>query len=376
MRNVYIGTDVEFAITGPQGPIPANLFLDTFPSKILPNMEMDSAIYPHPTVDVYGHDDSLLLELSTKKHLLAIGAGSSFSSRAAIGAVLSELGRGVRSWVPAANTYLRKAFIENDVSTEVACSPGEISLEGRFPTISFSAPFTAEWPGMDVLGCRPDMNIFFSADNNPFTKANPEVAGTIRTLGGHIHFSFDKKEIPPIEFFHLMGALVSGFDIEFAMQSENPDTMNLAVLTGDVVRRVLYGQPGSCRMRDYGKDRWGVEFRSTSTNSLINLNTVGIAARYRVAMATLLSAYVNGFSDWNAYYPQNRINDIRAILTVMAEISNTVTNMRELWVGANPKISIERRQLNSIMLDLASHFQAISDHVRDLQHEPLLRNVV
>lgn len=376
MRTVQLGTDVEFAITSPQGPVPANLFLDVLPTKFLSNVDMDDKTYAAPSIDVYGHDDSLLLELSTKKPLLVVGGTSSFSSRSSIGAAISALGTAVREWMPLANAKLQELFVENEGNTIIQCEPQQLYLEGRFPTVSFTSPFDDTWPGMDVLGCRPDMNVFFGADNNPFQKANPEVAGQIRTLGGHMHFSFNKKEAPPIEFFHLLGALISGFDIELEMQTLGLENVNMSQLTGATIRRVLYGQPGSCRMRDYGKDRWGVEFRSTSTTSLINLNTVGLAARYRVAMATLLCAYVNGFNDWDTYYTQSRISTIRGLLSAMAEISNGVTNMRELWVGKNPNSSIERRQLNSLMIDLVTEFQAISDQVRDLQHEPHLRAVV
>ena len=85
----------------------------------------------------------------------------------------------------------------------------------------------------ETFGCDPDYNAYTQTQNIP-----PEATVDYRTAAGHIHIGYDNKEYEKsIEMIKLL-------DLTLGVQSVLNDS--------DRHRRIMYGQAGAHRMKDFG----------------------------------------------------------------------------------------------------------------------------
>lgn len=102
------------------------------------------------------------------------------------------------------------------------------------------------------FGCEPDY-CAWNLEENEVDTTNSDIA-KLRTAGGHLHISFLVNDRPP-EIEHSV-ALVKALDIFVGIPMLFYDL--------DTRRRLLYGKAGAFRLKEYGPDVRGVEYRVLS----------------------------------------------------------------------------------------------------------------
>lgn len=112
---------------------------------------------------------------------------------------------------------------------EDVLSPHEIKL-AAIPSFHYFEDTLMKAEGAMSMGCSRDMNVW-TGDYNP--KPNPYQ--TLRSSGGHIHFSCDEPQVESMikmmDFYHAIPSLLMDVDTE---------------------RRNLYGKAGAYRKKVYG----------------------------------------------------------------------------------------------------------------------------
>jgi len=114
--------------------------------------------------------------------------------------------------------------------------------------IKSSAHFDAaqlEHPRAKEFGCTPDFNAYSLQENTP---PDGEEVGSLRSCGGHVHVSFD--EIAGTDT-NTKAEFVRILDLLLGVPS--------VLMDDDTERRLLYGQAGAHRPKEYG-----VEYRTLS----------------------------------------------------------------------------------------------------------------
>ena len=98
-----------------------------------------------------------------------------------------------------------------------------------------------------ISGCSADYNAWWDGDQNP----TPKYTSRRRTVGGHVHISWDRKnKIDKQMIFKALRLM----DLYLAIPSLFIDT--------DSFRRSLYGRAGAFRFKDYSSVATGVEYRT------------------------------------------------------------------------------------------------------------------
>jgi hypothetical protein len=98
-----------------------------------------------------------------------------------------------------------------------------------------------------ISGCSADYNAYWKGDENP----TPKYVSTKRTVGGHVHISWDRKlKVKEKTIYKALRLM----DLHLATPSLFIDT--------DSFRRTLYGKAGAFRLKDYSRTATGVEYRT------------------------------------------------------------------------------------------------------------------
>lgn len=139
------------------------------------------------------------------------------------------------------------------------CSRQEQELSGYLSSKGYGfnrgtwkkfSPSSLNNPKALMIGCEPDYDAFQKMGvQRPIFDI--QEFGTKRFAGGHIHIGFPPKysfKVPPfvhVRFYAIVGALYA-----------------LARGQKEYERRKYYGLPGLFRLKNYGDDRSGIEYRS------------------------------------------------------------------------------------------------------------------
>jgi hypothetical protein len=177
---------------------------------------------------------------------------------------------GGNKWNPKPIDDLGNAILEDNVAVEFNIQPSTTLEEFKFninkvlnhlknilPEYNFSTESAVLFPEEElntpeahVFGCEPDFNAWTLKQNpKPYSKYE-----TLRSAGGHIHIGSPIAQQYPIQTIRAM-------DLYLGVPSISLDSSQM--------RRELYGQAGSFRLKPYG-----VEYRTLSNFWIYSSNLI------------------------------------------------------------------------------------------------------
>jgi hypothetical protein len=197
-----------------------------------------------------------------------------------------------------------------------------------YDSVSLGANDLADAPPECLeLGCKPSMNAY----GTDAIKVKDPATFPWRFAGGHMHFGF-KKRPDTVKVVHILDEILGLWSVGAATN-----------LFTNTRRRKYYGLAGEYRTPRYGKNSWGIEYRTLSNFWLCDPRIAKAALEVatlaiNLAHSKMLKFWRRGFDSTATWINKNRVEEARDVLLnvngpffaeLLAETScpNLITNV-------------------------------------------------